>query len=59
MTQSHKSQFFLGCAVWAYKDWIGDFYPPGSRSTDFLKLYIVNDGNRMFLFNLKQQHPLV
>ncbi len=39
MIQPNTSQFFLGCAVWAYKDWIGDFYPPGSRSTDFLKLY--------------------
>ncbi|MDY7024491.1 MAG: DUF72 domain-containing protein [Cyanobacteriota bacterium] len=39
MSQPHPSLFFLGCAVWAYKDWVGDFYPAGSRSTDFLKLY--------------------
>lgn len=32
-------QFFLGCAVWAYKDWVGDFFPLGSRSSDFLHLY--------------------
>ncbi|MGL5083031.1 MAG: DUF72 domain-containing protein [Microcoleaceae cyanobacterium] len=32
-------QFLIGCAVWAYKDWVGEFYPPGSRTTDFLKLY--------------------
>jgi uncharacterized protein YecE (DUF72 family) len=31
--------FFLGCAIWAYKDWIGDFFPVGSRSSDFLRLY--------------------
>ncbi|MEE3716093.1 DUF72 domain-containing protein [Tumidithrix elongata RA019] len=31
--------FFLGCAVWAYKGWIGDFYPPKSQPTNFLKLY--------------------
>ena len=31
--------FRLGCAVWAYKEWVGDFYPPRSRSADFLKLY--------------------
>jgi len=31
--------FFLGCAVWAYKGWVGDLYPPNSRSTDFLHLY--------------------
>ncbi len=32
-------KFYLGCAVWAYKGWIGDFYPKGSRSTEFLHLY--------------------
>jgi uncharacterized protein YecE (DUF72 family) len=31
--------FFLGCAVWAYKGWVGDFYPAGSRPADFLRLY--------------------
>lgn len=31
--------FYLGCAVWAYRDWVGEFYPPGSRSQDFLQLY--------------------
>lgn len=31
--------FFIGCAVWAYKGWVGEFYPPGSRAADFLKLY--------------------
>ncbi|MBX0329765.1 DUF72 domain-containing protein [Oscillochloris sp. ZM17-4] len=32
-------QFYLGCAVWAYKDWVGDLFPAGSRSADFLRLY--------------------
>ncbi|NUN66184.1 DUF72 domain-containing protein [Pseudanabaena biceps] len=32
-------RFHLGCAVWAYKGWVGDFYPKGSRSTEFLQLY--------------------
>ncbi|NEP15803.1 MAG: DUF72 domain-containing protein [Leptolyngbya sp. SIO4C1] len=32
-------QFWLGCAVWAYKDWVGRFYPPGSRAKDFLQRY--------------------
>ena len=31
--------FFIGCAVWSYKAWVGDFYPKGSRSKDFLYLY--------------------
>lgn len=31
--------FRLGCAIWGYKDWVGDLFPPGSRSSDFLSLY--------------------
>jgi uncharacterized protein YecE (DUF72 family) len=31
--------FYLGCAIWAYKDWVGDLFPPGSPSRDFLRLY--------------------
>jgi uncharacterized protein YecE (DUF72 family) len=34
-----SDNFFLGCAVWAYKGWIGDLYPPNSKPTDFLRLY--------------------
>ncbi|MEM8542650.1 MAG: DUF72 domain-containing protein [Cyanobacteria bacterium P01_H01_bin.119] len=32
-------RLYLGCAVWAYKDWVGEFYPPKSRPQDFLRLY--------------------
>lgn len=32
-------KFYLGCAVWSYKGWVGDFYPPKSRPSDFLNLY--------------------
>lgn len=31
--------FFLGCAVWAYKGWVGELYPQGTRNADFLNLY--------------------
>lgn len=31
--------FWLGCAIWAYKDWIGNLFPPGSQAKDFLQLY--------------------
>ena len=31
--------FYLGCAVWSYKGWIGNFYPPKTKSPDFLRLY--------------------
>lgn len=29
----------MGCAVWAFKDWVGNFYPAGSRAANFLQLY--------------------
>jgi uncharacterized protein YecE (DUF72 family) len=31
--------FYLGCAVWSYKGWSGDLYPPKSHPHDFLRLY--------------------
>ncbi|MEA5566871.1 DUF72 domain-containing protein [Anabaena sp. UHCC 0399] len=31
--------FFIGCAVWAYKGWLGELYPQGTRATEFLHLY--------------------
>ncbi|MEG3435650.1 DUF72 domain-containing protein [Pannus brasiliensis CCIBt3594] len=31
--------FYLGCAVWSYKGWVGEFYPPKTQSKDFLSLY--------------------
>lgn len=35
--------FRLGCAIWAYKEWVGEsagsLFPVGSRATDFLQLY--------------------
>ncbi|ESA37215.1 hypothetical protein N836_04255 [Leptolyngbya sp. Heron Island J] len=39
MRVSKLADFRIGCAVWAYKEWLGDFYPAGSRPTDFLRLY--------------------
>ncbi len=31
--------FWLGCAIWAYKDWVGDLFPLGSQANQFLALY--------------------
>ncbi len=31
--------FHLGCAIWAYKGWIGELFPPGSQSSELLQLY--------------------
>lgn len=29
----------MGTQGWSYDDWVGPFYPPGTRSTDWLTLY--------------------
>ncbi|MBD2576610.1 DUF72 domain-containing protein [Oscillatoria sp. FACHB-1406] len=39
MTNSTAKSFYLGCAVWSYKGWVGDFFPPKSPAKDFLSLY--------------------
>jgi uncharacterized protein YecE (DUF72 family) len=31
--------FLIGCAVWAYKGWVGELYPKGSKAAEFLYLY--------------------
>ena len=31
--------FYLGCAIWSYKEWVGNLYPPKSPAKDFLSLY--------------------
>lgn len=31
--------FYLGCAVWSYKDWVGSLYPAKSKPANFLDLY--------------------
>ncbi|MDX2240290.1 MAG: DUF72 domain-containing protein [Leptolyngbyaceae cyanobacterium bins.302] len=31
--------FWIGCALWGYKPWVGSFFPPESRSIHFLALY--------------------
>jgi len=30
---------FVGCPVWSFKGWVGNFYPEGTRSKDFLREY--------------------
>ncbi len=39
LTEGSDMNFFLGCAVWSYKGWVGSLYPPGSRAPEFLSLY--------------------
>lgn len=33
------ARLYLGCPIWAYKGWVGTFYPEGSRTSDYLREY--------------------
>lgn len=35
---------YLGTQGWGYKDWVGSFYPPGTRPRDFLSVYAQSFG---------------
>lgn len=32
-------RYWVGCSGWAYDDWVGPFYPPGTPPGDFLRRY--------------------
>jgi uncharacterized protein YecE (DUF72 family) len=32
-------KIYVGCPVWANKNWVGTFYPPKTKDQDFLKVY--------------------
>ncbi|RYD56516.1 MAG: DUF72 domain-containing protein [Sphingobacteriales bacterium] len=34
-----KTKFYVGCAKWGRKDWIGKLYPTGTKEKDFLEYY--------------------
>jgi uncharacterized protein YecE (DUF72 family) len=34
-----NTEFFVGCAKWGRRDWIGTLYPPGIKEKDFLRYY--------------------
>ena len=34
-----KPKVFVGCAKWGRKDWIGKFYPSGTKEKDFFSYY--------------------
>ncbi|MEB3308603.1 MAG: DUF72 domain-containing protein [Snowella sp.] len=44
--------FYLGCAVWSYDGWLGNFYPPKTPKKAFLNLYsqrfLTVEGNTTF-----------
>src|SRR5215472_12592117 len=44
--------FFIGCPMWGYKEWIGNFFPARTPASDFLRLYSKKlntvEGNTIF-----------
>ncbi len=34
-----KTKFYIGCAKWGRKDWVGKLYPTGTKEKDFLEYY--------------------
>lgn len=38
-TGKGQTKFYIGCAKWGRKDWIGKLYPPGTKEKDFLECY--------------------
>src|SRR5512143_534875 len=30
---------FIGCPIWSFKGWVGNFYPEGTKPADFLREY--------------------
>ena len=45
-------RFFIGCALWAHRGWIGGLYPEGAKPERFLDLYVQRltavEGNTTF-----------
>lgn len=44
--------FFIGCPMWGYKEWVGNFFPARTPASDFLRLYSKKlntvEGNTIF-----------
>lgn len=34
------SKHYIGTSGWSYDEWVGDFYPDGTRKSDYLEYYI-------------------
>ncbi len=38
-SSKNKTTFYVGCAKWGRKDWVGKIYPPKTKEADFLVHY--------------------
>lgn len=45
-------QLYVGCPIWSFRGWVGNFYPPKTKSSDYLREYArrlnANEGNTTF-----------
>ena len=32
-------RFYVGCPIWSFKGWVGNFYPEGTKPSEFLREY--------------------
>ena len=39
MQTIQSRQFYIGCPIWSYKEWVGSFFPTRTAPGDFLRLY--------------------
>ena len=50
--QRRIGRLWLGCAVWAYRGWVGDFYPERTTQKEMLGRYVERltavEGNTTF-----------
>lgn len=37
--QSSGVNFYIGCPIWANKEWVGSLYPKGAKPQEFLRIY--------------------
>jgi uncharacterized protein YecE (DUF72 family) len=34
-----QMHFYVGCPIWSFKGWVGNFYPEGTKPSEFLREY--------------------
>jgi uncharacterized protein YecE (DUF72 family) len=39
MSLMKPGKLFIGTSGWSYKDWVGPFYPEGTKAADYLSIY--------------------
>ncbi|HEU5378472.1 MAG TPA: DUF72 domain-containing protein [Ktedonobacteraceae bacterium] len=52
MENMQRCQFYIGCPIWGYKEWVGNFFPARTPAGDFLRIYSKQlntvEGNTVF-----------